>query len=172
MYSLQPLITRVRVTLLALAAFALVTLIPTFSSAAGSDEIPAYEVVISPNWVSSNDDPASNYNAVWLVGKSATTPYRSPDSYKRQARYLLLDPRAKDADGRQGNDDWWFVIERYWPGDYPASNHGRWGRQVNFHNVAGDAGPNGGVGWGFGSDVSALALDCLPRAYRPQFTLE
>ena len=125
-----------------------------------------YEVRLTPNYVSPDDGVASNYQSVWVYPKSPTTPYRSPDSSRQQSRYLLLDPRARDSDGRVGQDDWWFVIERSWPADFDPNRHGSWGRQVNFHNVAGD------VGWDTGSGVSALALDWLSNAPAPQFTLE
>ncbi len=134
-----------------------------------SDPIPAFEVKITPNWI----HPAYggvNHNAVWVVGKSPTTPHRSPDSNHWQMRYLLLDPRYKDQDGRSGRDEWWFIIERNWPTDYPVTNHGKWASQVNFHSVAGDAGPNGGVGWGFGTGVSSLALD-WPGTPTPGFSV-
>jgi len=121
---------------------------------------------LTPNYVSRDDGVASNYQSVWVYPKSPTTPYRSPDSSRQQSRYLLLDPRARDSDGRVGQDDWWFVIERSWPADFDPNRHGNWGRQVNFHNVAGD------VGWDTGSGVSALALDWLSNAPAPQFTLE
>jgi hypothetical protein len=134
--------------------------------------LPAYDVTLTPNYLSPNDARSSDYQAVWIYGTSPTTPYISPDSYAHQGRYLLLDPRQTDAAGHAGRDDWWFVIQRYWPSSYQPSNHGNWGREVNFHNVAGDAGPGGGVGWGFGSGVSSLALDWLPGASAPQFTVE
>ena len=135
------------------------------------DELATLEIVNQPGWLHSADAASSNYQAVWAFATSPSTPYRSPDESGLVARNLLLDPRERDSDGRVGNDEWWFVIERYWPSSYPASNHGRWGRQVNFHNVAGDAGAaengNGGVGWSFGSGVSALALDWLPSDDAP-----
>ena len=140
--------------------------------ASGSDPLPTFEVTLTPNYLSPSDSPSSNYRAVWLHPASPTTPYRSPDSYRQQSRYLLLDPRYRDVDGRQGNDDWWFVIERSWPASYDPSSHGKWGREVNFHNVAGDAGPNGGVGWGFGDGVSALALDWLPGRSAPSISVQ
>ena len=135
-------------------------------------EIPAFAVRLTPNWVSSQDGadaPTKNYNALWVYPKSPTTPYRSPDAHKQVSRYLLLDPRYKCADGHQGRDEWWFLIERYWPASFNPSQHGKWGREVNFHNVAGDAGPSGsgGVGWGFGTGVSSLALDWLSAAPSP-----
>ena len=140
--------------------------------APSSQRLPAYEVTLTPNFLSPTDSRSSNFQSVWIYAKSPTTPYRSPDSFRRQGRYLLLDPRQTDADGRRGRDEWWFIIQRYWPSSYRPSSHGKWGREVNFHNVAGDAGPAGGIGWGFGSGVSSLALDWLPHASGPQLTVE
>ena len=135
------------------------------------DELTTIEIVNQPGWLHRNDAPESDYQAVWAIPTSPTTPYRSPDSSHALARYLLLDPRIRDSAGNAGHDEWWFVIERYWPASYPASNHGSFGREVNFHNVAGDSGAqendNGGVGWDFGSGVSALALDWLPSQPAP-----
>ena len=133
---------------------------------AGGDPLSTYEVRLTPNYVSPNDGAASNYQAVWVYPSSPTTPYRSPDTLHQQSRYLLLDPRVSDADGRAGRDEWWFVIERNWPSGFDPQAHGDWGRLVNFHNVAGD------VGWDSGSGVSALALDWLSGASAPQFSLE
>jgi hypothetical protein len=129
--------------------------------ASSSESIPTFNVTLTPNWVSQLDSASLNYQNLWIYGKSPTTPYRSPDSQHHVQRYLLLDPRVTDSDGHRGSDEWWFVIQRYWPSSYPAQNHGDWGTEVNFHNVAGDAGPDGGVGWGFGTGVSSLAL-CWP----------
>lgn len=133
------------------------------------DPLPTFEVTIKPNYLHTSDNPASNYNSLWIYPKSPTTPYRSPDSYKQQSRYLLLDPRYTDADGRVGKDEWWFIIERNWPASYDSTQHGQWGRETNFHNVGGDAGPagSGGVGWGFGAGSSALALDWNSNATAP-----
>ena len=79
-----------------------------------SSDVPlqTWEITLKPSYVSENDGIASNYQAVWVYPKSPTTPYRSPDSHHQQSRYLLLDPRARDSDGRAGRDEWWFVIER------------------------------------------------------------
>jgi hypothetical protein len=163
---------RRRVHLLVLVIASIVAAFATFAQGGSTDPIPTYQVRITPNWIHP-DDGGVNYNHVWVFGRSPTTPYRSPGSGHEQQRYLLLDPRYTDSDGRQGRDEWWFVIERMWPESYPASNHGKWGRQVNFHNVAGDAGPpgSGGIGWGFGDGVSALALDWLNGAPAPQFSV-
>ena len=132
-----------------------------------SSDVPlqTWEITLKPSYVSENDGIASNYQAVWVYPKSPTTPYRSPDSHHQQSRYLLLDPRARDSDGRAGRDDWWFVIERNWPTGFDQYEHGAWGMFVNFHNVAGD------VGWSTGSPVSALALT-WGRTPAPSFALE
>ena len=127
--------------------------------------LQTWEITLKPSYVSENDGIASNYQAVWVYPKSPTTPYRSPDSHHQQSRYLLLDPRARDSDGRVGRDEWWFVIERNWPTDFDQYEHGAWGTLVNFHNVAGD------VGWNTGSPVSALALT-WGRTPAPSFALE
>ena len=140
--------------------------------AGSGDPLPTYQVTITPNWLSPSDSPASNYQSAWVYAASPSTRYRSPDSRRQVQRYLLLDPRFKDSEGRPGHDEWWFLIERYWPSSYQSASHGKWGRQVNFHNVAGDAGPNGGVGWGFGTGSSALALDWLPSRAAPTITVE
>src|SRR3954452_23614478 len=97
--------------------------------------LKAYDVTITPNWLSPLDSPASNYQAVWIYPKSPTTPYRSPDSLHQRTRYLLLDPRYRDSDGRRGHDEWWFIIQRYWASAFRPDEHGNWGRQVNFHMV-------------------------------------
>ena len=157
-----------------LVGLAAIALFSGFASGAdtSSTGLAAYDVTLTPNFITPNDPSSSNYQAVWLYGTSPTTPYISPDSYAHQGRYLLLDPRYTDSSGRPGRDDWWFIVQRYWPSSYQPSNHGNWGREVNFHNVAGDAGPGGGIGWSFGSGVSSLALDWLPGQSAPQFTVE
>ena len=154
---------------------ALVTVGAAAAQGAGSRQaLPTFEVTITPNYVHKHDDPASNYQAAWLIGTSPTTPYRSPDSQRHVQRYLLLDSRYRDADGRRGRDEWWFVIERYWPSSYNSRNHGKWGTQVNFHNVAGDAGPHdsGGIGWGFGRGISSLYLGWKPELSSPTVNIE
>lgn len=148
---------------------------PTLGSTSSPHHLQTFRVTLAPNWVDVNDDPASNYQAVWLYSQSPTTPHRPPGgSGGPKQRYLLLDPRARDRDGVAGRDEWWFVIERLWPKDYPADNHGSWGRQVDFHNVPGDAGPpgSGGIGWGFGDMVSSLALDWLSGARSPSIGVQ
>ena len=67
--------------------------------AGGGDPLPTFDVTITPNWLSPYDDPASNYQAVWIYPKSPTTPYRSPDSQKQVTRYMLLDPRSRTRTG-------------------------------------------------------------------------
>lgn len=159
--------------LLALGAAAAVAGVAISSSASSTaDGIQAYEVTITPNWVHADDSASSNYNALWVYPTSPTTPYQSPNDAHEVRRYLLLDPSSTDVGGRKGNDEWWFVIERNWPADYPADNHGGWGRQVNWHNVAGDVGPAGGIGWGFGTGVSSLALDWRTGKGSPSFAIE
>ena len=132
--------------------------------------IPTFESRINPGWLSTQDNKPGepiklDATGGWIYPKSPTTPYRSPGSAREQARYLLLDPRFRDADGRPGHDDWWFIIERLWPSGFdPITND----REHNFHNVAGDAGnapaAPGGIGWApnFGSGASSLALDFGP----------
>ena len=115
----------------------------------GGAPLETWEVTVTPNWVSPHDSASSNYQGVWVSSNSPATPHRSNDSCHSQGRYLLLDPRVSDADGRAGRDQWWFVIERKWPSGFDPQAHGDWGRLVNFHNVAGD------VGWDSGSGVSA-----------------
>jgi hypothetical protein len=169
----MPRRSRLYPLLLSLAAF--VAAGAAAAQGAGSRHvIPTFEVTITPNYVHPYDDPKSDYQAAWLIGTSRTTPYRSPDSQRHVQRYLLLDPRYRDADGRRGRDEWWFVIERYWPSSYDSRNHGKWGTQVNFHNVAGDAGPqhSGGVGWGFGRGISSLYLGWKPELSSPSINIE
>jgi hypothetical protein len=132
----------------------------------GPDELATIEIVNQPGWVHRTDAASSNYQMVWAYPTSPTTPYRSPDSHRQITRYMLLDPRYTDSEGRRGQDEWWFVIERNWPSSYPASSHGEWGGHVNFHNVAGD---DGGIGWapGVGTGVSSLALNWRPSDPAP-----
>ena len=134
--------------------------------------LPTFDLTITPNYLSPPTTPRATTRRSGSIRSRRRRPYRSPDSQQQITRYLLLDPRYTDSDGRKGHDEWWFVIERNWPSSYPASNHGRWGRQVNFHNVAGDAGPGGGIGWGFGTGVSSLALDWLNGKAAPAVQVE
>jgi hypothetical protein len=138
----------------------------------GPDELATIEIVNQPGWVHGNDAAWKNYQVVWAYPTSPSTPYRSPDSQRQISRYMLLDPRRTDSEGRPGQDEWWIIIERNWPSSYPASNHGDWGRQVNFHGVAGD---DGGIGWGCTNNgvtwctgVSSLALDWRPSQPAPE----
>lgn len=136
--------------------------------------LPIYNVKNVPNYLSHTDPAASDLQAVWVYAHSPSTPYKSPDSLKTvNQRYMLLDPRSYDANGIQGRDEWWYVFRRYWPkATFNPQNHGKWGREGNLHNVAGDAGPNGGVGWGFGAGNSSLALDWLPGFLQPTLDME
>jgi hypothetical protein len=128
--------------------------------------LPTFQIKLTPNYVSPNDGTASNYQAVWVYPRSATTPWISPDSMHHQGRYLLVDPRATDSRGQHGQDEFWLVIERNWPTEFDPLNHGSWGTLLNFHNVAGD------VGWDSGSGVSAVALNWERLDKGPSFHLE
>jgi hypothetical protein len=130
------------------------------------DPLEAYRVRLTPNYVSPMDDPSSNLQAVWAYARSPTTPWRSPDSLHHVARYLLVDPRSKDSQGRPGVDEFWLVIQRRWPASFDPKEHGKWGTLVNLHNVAGD------VGWNDGSGVSAVGLVWLGASPAPAFHLE
>jgi hypothetical protein len=128
--------------------------------------LETYEIKLTPNYVSPRDGAASNLQSVWVYPKSPTTPWRSPDSLHEQARYLLVDPRSTDSDGRRGQDEFWMVVERKWPSALDPSEHGSWGLLLNFHNVAGD------VGWDSGSAVSAVSLAWEKDQPAPVFHLE
>ena len=133
----------------------------------------AYDVTITPNWLSHQDSASSNLQNLWIYPTSPSTPYLSPDSQQHVQRYMLLDPRYTDANGVKGNDDWWFIIQRDWLSSYLADGrHGAWAASANFHNVAGDAGPGGGVGWSCGSGVSSLGLQWLPNEPSPVVNVE
>ena len=157
---------------IALAVLAAAIMAGMSARAAVASPLPTYKLTLTPNWVTPDDPVSANYNAIWLKGKSATTPFISPDSLHHAQRYLLVDPRYSDGYGHQGNDEWWFVFDRNWPAAFPATNHGDWGRFFNLHNVAGDAGPknSGGVGWDFGTGVSSVALDFWSAA--PELSVE
>lgn len=144
------------------------------SNAAATDSLAAWDATLMPNYLPQGDPASLNLQAVWIYPKSPTTPYVSPDSWHEAGRYLLLDPRYNDGHGHQGSDEWWFIIHRYWPTSYAAGNHGAWGSEEDFHNVAGDAGPAGsaGVGWGFGTRVSSLLLSWEPHDSSPCFSVE
>ena len=103
----------------------------TFSSlvkpgSAAANALATWEVTLTPNWVSPHDGAASNYQGVWVYPKSPTTPYRSPDS-ACQSPLPAARPAATDSDGRVGQDDWWFVIERNWPRFRPEPRTADWG---------------------------------------------
>ena len=74
-----------------------------------ADELPTFELQTNPGWLSSYDAPSLNATGAWLYPTSPSTPWRGPDSKKRMERYMLLDPRYRDADGRPGHDEWWFI---------------------------------------------------------------
>lgn len=125
------------------------------------DTIPVFELAIYPGWLSTYDSPSLDATGGWIYPQSPTTPYNAPNG-KPPQRYLLLDPRYTDSAGRKGNDEWWFIVERFWPTDYHPDTSDR---DPNWHNAPGDAGNSagapGGIGWApnFGSGVSGLAAD-------------
>src|SRR3954454_25170430 len=85
--------------------------------AAGADSSSngplAYDVTLTPNFITPNDPSSSNYQAVWLYGISPTTPYVTPDSYALQGRSLPLDPRSTYSSCRAGHDAGWFIVQLY-----------------------------------------------------------
>ena len=111
---------------------------------------------LGPNWSnsSSSAEMAQNINATWIF--PIANLYKAPNGVDAAA--LLLDPRYQDANGKAGVDEWWFHMNMGWPSSFDP-NDGSWNTFANAHNVAGDAGPGGGVGWGFGNGVSAF--ECL-----------
>lgn len=135
------------------------------------DDLAGYEITVYPGILSTMDARASDYHGGWIYPHSPTTPWADP-AHGQIYRNFLLDPRYKDVNGIPGHDEFWFIVERIWdvPAKYDPNNHGDWGRDANFHNVAGDAGTGSGIGWSCKdwircSGVSALALDW--RAGRP-----
>jgi hypothetical protein len=136
--------------------------------------VPRFELTLTPNFVSGGDPPSTNYQSGWVYATSPTTPYVPPNGRDPVSRHLLLDPRLKDSKGNLGSDEWWFVVWRYWPSSFDPDQHGEWGTEFNLHNVAGDSGPagSGGVGWGFGSGVSALGLLWLKGEKSPELHCE
>ena len=156
-----------------LVGLAVIGLFSGFASGADttSDGLRAYDVTLTPT-----SSPPTTAARTTTRQSGSTDRRRRAVHLSRQLRAPGPLPVARSAvhrsAGRAGRDDWWFVIQRYWPASYSPSNHGNWGREVNSHNVAGDAGPDGGIGWSFGSGVSSLALDWLPGQSAPQFTVE
>lgn len=117
-----------------------------------------YELTLTPNWGPTKAEAASDIESVWVYARS-TESYHPPNGTDPYT-VLLLDPRMKDLTGKAGCDEWYFAIRRDWPTSYDPTKHGDFATQANFHNVATNEPPNsgGGVGWGFGSPVSALFL--------------
>jgi hypothetical protein len=60
--------------------------------------------------------------------------------------------------GADSQDEWWVGVRERFDSGWADAQGG--GFYLNFHNVAKDVGNtgSGGIGWGFGSGVSALAL--------------
>lgn len=137
-----------------------------------------YALTLTPNWNNEADanDVANNLNAVW-VWSNNSVGYTPPnyDPVKKTGdiyRVLLLDPRLQDAKGKPGVDEWWFVIRRLWPSSFDPKQHGKFATHTSFHNVASSDGPGGGVGWGFGSGVSAILFQWRPQDPTPSFGFE
>jgi hypothetical protein len=129
--------------------------------------LPVYELTLTPNW-SQPSEQSPLLNAVWLYATSANTPAKAPNG-SGVGRYLDF----------QAQDEWWIVVNRYWPSSFdPNVYTGGFGTEANGHNVAGDNGnnssssPNGGVGWGFGSGVSALRVGWNPGDPSPCVMVE
>ena len=107
-----------------------------------ADPLATWKGDVDPELRLPCDRVASNYQSCLGVSGISTTPYRSPDSAHQQSRYLLLDPRTTDRlDGQCWSRrlvvrDRTELAGRSWT----LTRHGSWGRQVNFHNVAGDVG--------------------------------
>lgn len=145
---------------------------------AASDALEAYRMECYPGILSDYDARESDFHGGWIYPHSPVTPWADPGTQASIYRHFLLDPRYKDRQGIPGHDEWWFIVERKWvfPDEFDPNNHGMWGRMANWHNVAGDAGPNGGVGWSCTgwqrcSGVSGLALDWLKGHPAPQFSV-
>lgn len=118
---------------------------------------------LAPNWSNSASaaEMQQNINATWLFPNAGL--YVAPNG--KDAGALLLDPRYKDAAGKDGIDEWWFHMHMGWPSSFDP-NDGSWNTFANAHNIAGDAGNvengnQGGIGWqaNFGTGVSAF--ECL-----------
>jgi hypothetical protein len=96
-----------------------------------ADEIPTYEVTLPPGCVT---DPGSNRAAHWLM------------AYNR-----LLD--------LANEFETVYCLKQFWlPSDYADTGAG-W-TAINMHNSPHDVGQGpwgGGIGWGFGNGVSAIA---------------
>lgn len=139
-----------------------VTLTPNTSGSGGTStsarSLPTYNYIAQP-YTTEASDLSTCYQYEWLYGGSPTTPYVSPDSlHTSNQRYLLVNPNYNDGYGHQGKDDWWFVTEYWLDSTTPSNFQGQYDSFFNLHNTAGDAGPSGGIGWSFGSGVSAFHL--------------
>lgn len=149
-----------------------VTLAPsTGSGGVPSAVLPTMDYKAQP-YTGESGSAENCYQSVWEYGKSPTTPYISPDSYHHAQRYILVNPNATDSAGHQGKDDWWFVTEYYLDSTTPSTFAGQDDSFFNLHNVAGDSGPNGGIGWGFGDGVSAFHLFYDGSTGNPYMLLE
>jgi hypothetical protein len=129
-----------------------------------------YELTLTPNWNNAADakDVKENLNAVW-VWSNDDVGYAPPNGHDPY-RVLLLDPRQTDKNGKAGCDEWWIVIRREWPAGFQPL--GAFETHTSFHNVASNDGPDGGVGWGFGSGVSAILFQWRPQDSTPSFGFE
>jgi hypothetical protein len=115
-------------------------------------------VHVRPNHYSGNDagsESSRRYRALWLKHASPSTP-TDPGSEGR-----VLDATV--------STEWWLQwgveIDPSW--DITKEGTGWW-VQMNLHNTARDVGGDGGagIGWGFGSGVSAIRFDCGRGKYR------
>ncbi len=111
---------------------------PTFKPGTGN-ELPTYDIRVQP-YTTEGQDPTKCYNYYWLY-------FDSPNTSRH---FRVSGPGSKD--------EWWTLHSFMVPSasDWPADN---WGNSIyNWHNAADDAGStgDGGIGWGFGSGVSAV----------------
>lgn len=128
------------------------------------NRLTAYQLTLSPNWSQPTEQGPPILNAVWLYATSPHTPAKAPNG-TGVGRYLDF----------AAQDEWWIIVNRLWPAAFdPSVYTGGFGTEANGHNVAGDNGPpgSGGVGWGFGSPVSALRIGWNPPADAPCMMVE
>jgi hypothetical protein len=133
---------------LALAAAVLAGFAVTFTIHAGADDgvpLPTFEVGVAP-YTTERLDPSKCYQFEWLRFHSPTVPGDAD-------RLLHVGGSGPDV-----HDEWWIALdEKIGPGwDAPGGG----GYYLNFHNASVDVGNTGGggIGWGFGSGVSAVGL--------------